>query len=237
MSLKGHELSTRYRYELRRSKPLPEEDCPSPEALMKLARGRVRSAQREGFVRHLGRCPQCAAEYSAMFKIVKEEKRFIKEAARIQRDAVPADGRRSTRRLPHPALSWRSALAALLVLCFAAAAGTLLITRSLQPPGGLRTGAANKLKAVAPVHETRAPDDIVFKWKKVAESDYYIVELFDGEMSLIWRSPRIESSNLALPAETVEAIREEGSYFWMVSAYFSSGDKLESELNVFEVRK
>ena len=73
--------------------------------------------------------------------------------------------------------------------------------------------------------------------QKVEKSEYYIVELFDQEFRPAWKSPRIESSPLAIPAAAAEIIQEDGTYFWMVTAYLTGGDEVESDLNDFFVKK
>lgn len=211
--------------------------CPEPLQLMKLARGLIRPGKKERIIRHLEICPDCAREYSAMYKIVREEKHLISESAKIRNRTASAgrEGRKGW--VSHPVFLLRPGLAVALVVCLAVAAGTLFITRSLRTTGDLRSGNVNQVKIISPIQETLVPGNIVFKWEKLETADYYIVEFFDTEMNLVWESPRIDSSNLALPGDEVNKIRSEGRYFWMVTAHFSGGDKVESDLNEFSVKQ
>jgi hypothetical protein len=236
MILNGNGISLEYQKEMRRLAAGSKKKCPSAALLMKLARGAVRSGQRERLIRHLGICPGCAREYSSIFKIVREEKRFVREAAKIRKAAAAAGGERTGRWQSLPALSWRSGLAAALIVCMAAA-GTIFLTRSLRTTSELRSGSIYKLKTIAPIKKAYAADKIVFKWETLDTSDYYMVELFDWEMRLVWKSPRIDGPNLGLPAETAGKIQEEGRYFWMVTAFLTGGGKVESDLSEFFVKK
>jgi hypothetical protein len=231
------ELSYLYIAALKDFKAQKEGKCPPPSRLLMLARGLIRTGKRERIIRHLETCPDCARDYSAVYQIVQEEKNFLAEAEKINKRTSTA-GRESGKRWNlHPVLSLRTGLAAALVFCLALAAGTVFITRTLKTTGDLRSGGLNQVKIISPVHKTLTPGNIVFKWKNVKAADYYVVEFFDGEMNPAWRSTRVEDTNLALPREMADKIQVDGSYFWMVTAYMAGGDRVESDLNEFSVKR
>ena len=72
-----------------------------------------------------------------------------------------------------------------------------------------------------------------FRWVEIKDSDYYIVELYDETLLPIWRSEKIFNNEIDLPKQILDRLVKNKKYFWMLTAYFPDGKKIESRLEYF----
>jgi hypothetical protein len=76
--------------------------------------------------------------------------------------------------------------------------------------------------------------DLQFKWKKVPNSKYYLIELFDSALCLVWRSEPIDGIMAGIPADT-KAVFQPGTYYWILTAIRMDDTSLKSDLKEFAI--
>jgi hypothetical protein len=107
----------------------------------------------------------------------------------------------------------------------------------LKKPEVYRSEYSAQVKLLQPVNEKISRPSLIFRWKNVERSEYYVLELFDKTLAPIWESEKIETNELALPGEIAESLAVNETYFWMVSASLPGGEKISSRLEEFIIKK
>jgi hypothetical protein len=86
---------------------------------------------------------------------------------------------------------------------------------------------------IEPVRGSVSKSHLVFKWQPVPFANYYIFELYDEALKLVWKSPDLSETNLSVPKGILEKLNSSKPHFWMVTAYLTSGKYIESSLSRF----
>jgi hypothetical protein len=244
MEMDEQRLKDIYQAGVRSAAPASRKDCPSPETMLKLLRSRLFGKKAARAIDHISRCGYCAGEFAFLLETIRHEKQFIEQAEQslapvrlIQTKAsVPQESKAFFRRWRPVVrrLSWSpiSLLAGLAVTGLAVAA--FLVLRS---PETYRSGGGTGLRLVQPVNREVSGSPLVFRWKAVAGSEYYALELFDKALNSIWKTDKVKTNEVVLPEETVRKLAPNSVYFWMVTAHFPDGEKRLSRLEKFTFRE
>lgn len=206
--------------------------CIDPGRLSRCVLGDMPRREREEIIGHAADCAECGAALRSLLAL----------SADVERAAADLDaysGRRGDERPPARGALWRRPA---FVPVAAVSAGILLFAASfLLVPGflgrsGVRGAAEAGVVLVSPV-EDRVPqgDGIVLKWEKLAGAASYTIEVFDGSMSLLWRSGLTAGTETGLPAETVRKMTSGETYFWRVTALTGARREIRSKLAEFSV--
>ncbi|MFQ6083179.1 MAG: anti-sigma factor family protein [Candidatus Aminicenantia bacterium] len=94
----------------------------------------------------------------------------------------------------------------------------------------------NRIELIEPIGEIKAVPSI-FKWRQVEGVKYYIFELLDEELSLVWESDQLFNNKVSLPQDVINSLINEKTYFWRVTAFLKNGQKIESHTQDFELKK
>ena len=209
------------------------ETCIDPERLARCALGEVSRRERDEIVGHAADCPACAAALKRLLSLSAE-------AERAAADLGAFAGRRQAERARAREF-WRRPI---FVPAAAAAAGILLLTASiLLVPGfwgrsGTRGAAKAGLVLVSPVEERVSTGGVVvFKWEALAGAASYSIEVFDGSMSLLWRSARTAGTEVGLPGEAARKLTAGETYYWRVTALTEDFRETKSRLTEFSVAR
>ncbi|MCK4264030.1 MAG: hypothetical protein KAX27_03720, partial [Candidatus Aminicenantes bacterium] len=92
-----------------------------------------------------------------------------------------------------------------------------------------------KIILIEPINKKYSKFLLTFKWKKIENSDYYILEIFDKTLYPVWESKKIFKTRVVLPDEISSKLIKNNRYFWMVTAFLSDGSKTESIIKEFKV--
>jgi len=96
--------------------------------------------------------------------------------------------------------------------------------------------SSHNISLIAPLGVQYSDIPLVFRWSKLDNSEYYILELFDDSLLPIWKSGKIKVNSYPLPRKIVESLIYEKTYFWMVTAYLPGNEKMESLLENFYLK-
>ena len=133
--------------------------------------------------------------------------------------AAVGPARASGRRIPRWALSLAATVAVVL-------SGAGLWQWTSQPVATVRAGSTGQ--AVFPTADgvLEAPPDR-FEWTPAGEA---AVRLMDAEAALVWQSPVVESSSVAVPEDVMGTLAEGGDFVWTVTV---GGASRRSEMGPF----
>jgi hypothetical protein len=201
--------------------PNTRNECPSPKKLLRLFRAKKSEKEKTQIIDHITSCYHCTHEFE-----------FILKALRYEGDMnqVAQNFLETKRKKASPQrLSWRYAplVVGISVLC-------VIITISVIPNSyrhlKYRTSVRSQINLFLP-HEKNIPkSSLFFQWEDVKDTEYYTFELYDDTLYQIWSSNKISQNNYILLKEISSRLEANKTYFWMVSAFFPSGRKMESQL-------
>ena len=83
---------------------------------------------------------------------------------------------------------------------------------------------------IEPIHKHISKYNLLFKWEKNDLAEYYILELFNEELSLIWKSPFLYTNQCKIPYDILNKLLYPNKYLWMVIGYSKKGITLESQI-------
>ena len=118
-------------------------------------------------------------------------------------------------------------VAGISVLCISI---TAFIISNTNENSKYRTSTPSQIALLLPEKIEVPKSSLSFQWKNVKDSEYYAFELYDETLYQIWKSEKLFKTNLTLHQDVVSKLDVNKSYFWMVTAFFSNGRKIESRL-------
>jgi hypothetical protein len=244
MKINNSDLIKTYRAYIQDQIPQSREKCPSPEDFLNffIASGSGRKKQKT--IDHITNCAYCAHEFSFFFEIYREERRFLEEIDRLLQQKDPmqvSQKKRANSRIFHWSKifhlrpSWKYALVPLLTIIFVTMMLLLMNRFSATKNNGERGKLPGHIQLTAPTHEHAAHAPLIFRWKGVTNSNYCVLEIFDGALSPLWKSPRIFENFYQLPPDIAPKIEKNRVYFWMITVFSAEGKEIESFLEDFRL--
>ena len=228
------QIAEAYRTYLGKRKFGFDEECPTPEDLVRLVTQGARRKARARIMEHVSNCADCARVLQSVLRLSGEIDRLTgkAEAARsLPRDEVL--GKKEQLRL-----LWgrRNAVAILAGLI-----GVSIITFSvirLSDRSVVRGTAGLRIRLLSPKQgASYRAEEIKFKWEAVPEAAGYDVELFNESLEKVWQSGPISDAGTELPAEARGIMTAGETYFWRVTAVLTDGKELASRLAEFSIKK
>jgi len=218
-------------------KPRPDGDCPDPKLLVSLLRSELSRKKAEKIIDHMLACPNCREEFRFLLGVFRAEKTLIDElevwlkekSFSVGPEKKPSRFRVKRwppflRRGPWPAVT--VATAGFLVVI------SVLLVLVFRHPEKYRADSSVRVELLEPVDEKVSLSSPVFLWKSVRGAHSYILQLFDQNLKLLWKSDRIFSTSFILPAEVAHRLSPGQVHFWMVVA-FSDSEEVASSLERF----
>jgi hypothetical protein len=235
MRIDSDNLKALYQAYVRSKTPSSTKGCPSPKKMIRLLRSKSSDKEATEIVDHISRCSSCFCEFEFLLEVLRKEKDFIQEVEQMFPGRETCQGRKGNRqKIFGLRMDWRTAffLASFVLVGFLIA--KLVIFRT---PEKYRTGSLARVELLQPVEQTISKSSLVFKWEDVRDSEYYVLELFDQALSPIWKSEKIAKNSAVLPEELAKTLEINRSYFWMVTASITHGEKITSRLVEFVLRE
>ena len=93
------------------------------------------------------------------------------------------------------------------------------------------------IRLIQPLNDKYSKSSLIFEWEETKNADYYLLELFDQSLMPIWKSKKIHKTKIFLTQKILDDLKENKMYFWMVTAYFPDGKKIESRIEDFILTK
>jgi hypothetical protein len=231
MKISFLEISHAYRSYLRNESASAKESCPGIERILASVLEDAATGEKESIVSHAANCYECSRILKEALEMSAKIDSYVdRYKAQMDSTCRGADAKRAgtllliIRRKP----AFASAALLCILLC-----GLFIIL----PRGHINTRAtaeSHEIILVSPVNERVQPDRIQFKWKEVPNSNYYIIEIFDSSLNLVWRSSPTYAVEALLPDNIKHGLRE-GTYYWTVSVAIKDGTKIESRLKEFSI--
>jgi hypothetical protein len=209
-----------YARALEAREPVQREQCPSPEALLALARREGPEAERLETLDHVMSCARCRSEFD-LLRAIDAAGAGEGQARGASRSPARAFARRR----------WTTfvplALAASLALAVALGPGRNLWR---PEPGEVMRGKPTEAMLLAPAPEVDAGTPLTFIWRPVPQSRRYTLEVLtlDG--------------TVACEAQTTDTVvaatrpLSPGKYQWWVRAIAEDGSQLSSATRRLRVR-
>lgn len=209
--------------------PSPENQkgCPDPARLVDLLNGQLSRRKAGKVIDHVLGCPGCREEFKLVLGFLRAERTLLEELSRLKE--VREGAARFSQRFFLGRWSWRAvSLVAAGLLAFVLIFSTLVF----RQPEKYRADSFSGVKLVEPSHPKLSRSRPFFQWEAFPGADSYRLGLFDEDLSPIWTSPRVETTEIVLPAEVIGRLVSGKAYFWMVTAYAGS-EEVASELERF----
>ncbi len=243
MKIDNDRLKALYQAHPGSKRPASRKDCPSAKALTGVLRSRSSAGRATAIIDHLSRCAGCASEFGFLLEARRSEDALLRDIDQWLSGTTPEESRirnqgdvlapRKRGRPSSPLFSWRAFPLIIGLFVVAFVISTRLIFHS---PERYRAEAATRVESLQPAGTTVARAALVFRWKRVPQSEYYVLRLFDQALAPIWQSDRLRTASLPLPPAVTAKLRDNDSYFWMVTAHLSDGQDIKSTLEEFVVK-
>lgn len=183
----------------------------SPEAPLDL---------KEKIIDHIIKCPACRSE----FELIMASRQFASQVSTV---LFPKERFKKIKEFFFwsPGRFWKVAsvviLAAFLVVTIYFQISSWNIFHAERGP--CRTDNFMMKENILPV-----PLSIKLMWAPLPEALFYIVELFDENMSLIWQSPPEKETQLELPESVMKSIKSKEYFYWHFRAWTHDKTIIES---------
>jgi hypothetical protein len=195
--------------------------CPSPKQLLQFFREKKSEKERTRIIDHVTSCSSCAQEFEFILKAIRYEKDMNKVAQNI------LEAKKEKVSLQR--LSWKFApLAIGFSVLFIILSLWIIPNRYLNLE--YRDSSLSQIGLFSPQKKNVPKSLLFFQWEDVENSEYYTFELYDETLYQIWISNKIFDNSYSIPSELSMRLDTNKSYFWMVTAFFPNGRKIESQL-------
>ena len=207
---------------------LPEEhieNCPDEELLAAFMDGELNEKEEINIENHIRKCTYCS------YLIISLESQGVK----FKKKRKNILDRMKTGVLSKPYVLRPAPVLPILLIIFIL--GFIFILRFPQISKEkihYREVGKYRIELIEPTGEIKKTP-IVFKWKKVKGVEYYIFELLDEELNLVWESSQLSNNKVLLPQNLMSSLIKKKAYFWKVTAFLNNGQKIESNTQYFEL--
>jgi hypothetical protein len=221
MKLSDSDLRQLYLANIKDSIPKTRNECPTPKQLLRLFREKKSEKERTIIIDHIISCYHCAHEFEFIIRALRYEKEMNQVAQNFMKT-------KTVRTLPHK-ISWRwGALAAgISLICVFNA---IFIIPTKYKSIRYRDSTLSQINLLQPQDNKLPESSIFFQWENIKDSEYYTLELYDETLYRIWSSEKIFKNTYLLSKDAISQLEKTKTYFWMISAFFSNGRKMESQL-------
>jgi hypothetical protein len=221
MKLNNEKLRQIFLSNINENIPNSRKECPSPKELLRLFRAKKSEKKKTRIIDHITNCSHCAHEFEFILKALRYERDMNQVAKRfIETKKIKV--------LPSR-ISWKfaSVVAGISVVCIFI---TVFIISNTYNTSKFRASTLPQIDLILPQERNIPKSSLFFQWENVRDSEYYTFELYDETLYQIWRSNKILKNNYTLSKDIVFRLDANNTYFWMISAFFPNGTKIESQL-------
>ena len=215
--------------------PDTRDGCLAPELLLKSLRGSLSKRKRSKVSKHLMSCIHCSREFQTLLNTIREENEINLKIAELP-FIKNGNSNSSTKRNPDLGNRWPRMLAYLIPIVLAIAISAIFILQ-LPQKANFRRARASPLNIIQPKDSHVTLLSLEFKWKELPETEYYIIDVFDEALLPVWTSFKVHGNSLTATASLTQELKTERTYFWMVTAFQTSGARIESLLVEFHIKK
>jgi hypothetical protein len=224
MKLNNNSLRQIFLSNINANIPKSRKQCPSPRKLLRVFRGKKSKKTKARLIDHISHCCHCAHEFGFILKAIRFE-RDMNQVAEKYMDAKKI-------KIFPSRLSWRFAsnLVGFSIICISI--GILMIS-GIYDDAKYRESAISGIRIIQLQEKRIARSSLSFRWERLGDPEYYVYELYDETLYQIWQSKKIFENNVILPQNIVSRLEKNKPYYWMITAFFSNGRNIESQLRDF----
>lgn len=230
MKINRKELQRLYQSCITRRTGPSRENCPSPEELLEALRSLSSPQKRNQVVSHLAHCGHCARE----FQFILQTLRYERELNQKLSETLSPRRKIFTFFSSWSRFSWKNASLVGAALLLIMISGFLLFQNFKTQE--YRGTSRPSIHLIHPIDQTLS-SPISFRWNPLKKADYYILEIFDETLYPFWKSQKIRTNRLILPLGPAKKLEENKVYYWMVTAYLPDGERVESLMEEFAVKR
>lgn len=244
MKIRLDELRERYVSCITDRTSVNRENCPSPEEINDCLRGSATKRKKNRLVEHITHCSFCLEEFQFVLEARRQEtelkkgieRRYGLPSFRIRKSKEKnAEYFRLRRKILPFSVKKTRLTAAFTAVVLLTVAGTLYF--SLNRKQSFRTPGQQIIKPIHPINKKVIKTSLLFRWKKQEGIEYYIFELFDETLFPLWKSPKILKNSIQLPPPVADKLVPGSTCFWFVTGFSTQGQKTESPLTPFIIKK
>jgi hypothetical protein len=240
MKIKHNDLQKLYKAYIVDRVPQSRKKCPHPKEIINFFNSRLNENKISQLIDHITNCFYCAQEFEFIIQTLREQEKLSEEIGNLLRSEnfrmktekrVKEDALRSAtkKRFLFPVLSLKYILPFLVAAIIISALILFKKTEKIE----YRDESIPQINLIEPINGKYFKSSSLFKWTEIKNSSYYILEIFDETLYPVWESNKISRNYSILPEEALKKLFKNKAYFWMVTAYFSNGRKIESILEEF----
>jgi hypothetical protein len=229
-----------YRKYLEERGPIIGDECPAIGEISSFFRRPPSRRQKYRLLRHIMYCDPCRNEFEWMNELHHRINRVGEDI--IALDLDHASRRRfldasACRRIPAKRKLVWAGLGAAAIVC-----GVLVLGPARRYPpertAVYRNSGQLQIQNAFPTLRAVVPrNDLYFSWESPLHSEFYIVELFDPAMALLWRSPQSSENKIRLPDKVLRSLENGQNYFWCVSGMGNDNVVIESPMFSFQLAR
>jgi hypothetical protein len=233
MKINFAEISKLYQDNLDRGGSVAKDSCPDPERLVNSIMTEVPRKEKAEILRHAANCPACAGALKGLLCISAE---VTKLAEQVEILSKSGRGCASPEKKTFWAWIVKKPLAATLMGLAAMAVIAVYVTQP-RNKSAKRSEPGVGIQMISPVKTSLPEATVQFKWESLANADYYIVELFDKTLKLVWRSGLLYGNETPLAGGVSKDMIPGETYYWTVTAVMTDHIEIKSRMAEFSIRK
>jgi hypothetical protein len=212
-------------------------DCLSHETLNKFFRTQTPVEYKIDIIDHITECASCAREFTLLLEIQRGASFFDKELGTwVDKNTTSQLKKKSFLRHTYTSkLLWSKVIVLLEIILFSTC---LLVLFKIFPQLNfnkeeLRENNQQINKIFDLSNSCRTKSNIVFTWSQNELVEYFILEIFDERLMLIWRSQKLFENRFLIPPKLANEWNSNKYYFWIVSGFTKTEEIIESPLMKF----
>lgn len=243
MKINNDDLKKLYKLYIIETTPPSRKKCPPIIEIINLFRSKLSERQEILIIDHVSSCYYCLQEFEFILKTLRIDKKLNTDVGNLLRkekcslltpkNAVKKDihGRKGIITF-FPRISRKYAFLFVITILSISIIITMFLLKYSKKIE-FRGNYPKSVKLIEPLKKKYSKSLLKFRWLEIKGSEYYIVELFDEALRPIWTSNKIYINSTALPKRIVDILTKNKKYFWILSAYFPDGEKIESRIEYF----
>jgi hypothetical protein len=239
MNISHKELCDLYQRYIEGKHPLSRKNCPPIVKLINFFEPKTSKKSKTKIIEHITRCASCARDFECILNLKRSVKDFNHEIALLINSQIKQKNPRNDPRpyIFHYQSFWKYAVSVasliFLVICLFIVLNKIPDT---SPSKELNRGnLLPQVRLIEPIHGIYTKNHLVFRWEKYQDTEYYIIEIFDETMALVWRSSKITELYFSFPEEIKNKLSAPNVYYWMVLAHTRNLGTIESPLVNFHL--
>lgn len=231
MKMNQEDLKRIYKNSVIEKVPKSRKNCLTPEEIVNFFISKVSYKQKTKIIDHISHCSYCYQEFEFTIQTLRGKKKLIEEIGNVLQANRAVSTPKTRRKIFPLLLSWKYVapiIGAVIII------SSFIVILNLEK-AEYRGPHLTQVELIEPSDGRYRRASLVFRWNEFKNSEYYILELFNETLYPVWKSDKIYENQAILPDKIAKSLKEDKTYFWMITAFLSKGKKIESKLAEFKL--